>query len=193
MACLFKSTDSPTQTTCFFIIYLSVIQLVRTNQADIKLHPRLIMIVFSSLYMADICIAPWGGGVLHKKFGREAQHKLEKWTPSDLTWFKKRGSIGLEIGKRGSIVLNINTKGVNQIELGCLRGLRMLKRAPNRIENLKNEGHHCGTSLLCPSMGVPPPPGTQLTTFLYSNLVCKSYTKGIMPKSHCAESTAERR
>ncbi len=41
--------------------------------------------------------------------GREAQHKLEKWTQSDLTGFKKRGSIWLEIGKKGSIGLNINT------------------------------------------------------------------------------------
>ncbi len=40
------------------------------------------------------------GGVLSKIYGREAQHKLEKWTRSDLTGFKKRGSIGLEIGKR---------------------------------------------------------------------------------------------
>ncbi len=34
-------------------------------------------------------------------FGREAQHNLEKWTQSDLTGFKKRGSIVLEIGKKG--------------------------------------------------------------------------------------------
>ncbi len=34
-------------------------------------------------------------------FGREAQHKLVKWTQSDLTGFNKRGSIGLEIGKNG--------------------------------------------------------------------------------------------
>ncbi len=30
-----------------------------------------------------------------------------------------------------------------------------IKRAPNWFENLKNKGHHYGTSLLCPSMGVP--------------------------------------
>ncbi len=34
-------------------------------------------------------------------FGREAQHKLDKWTQSDLTGFKKSGSIVLEIGKKG--------------------------------------------------------------------------------------------
>ncbi len=93
-------------------------------------------------------------GVLGKMFGREAQHKLEKWTQSDLTGFKKRWSIGLEIGKKG---FNwIEYQHINQIEHGCLRGLKMLKRAPNRIENLKNEGHHGGTSLPCPSMVVPP-------------------------------------
>ncbi len=32
----------------------------------------------------------------------------------------------------------------------------MLKRAPNQIKNLKNEGHHRGTSLPFPRMGVPP-------------------------------------
>ncbi len=42
-----------------------------------------------------------GRGVLGKNIGREAQHKLEKWTQSNLTGFKKRGSIGLEIGKKG--------------------------------------------------------------------------------------------
>ncbi len=52
-----------------------------------------------------------GGGVLGNIFGREAQHKLGIWTQSNLTGLKKRGSIGLEIGKkkRGSIGLNINT------------------------------------------------------------------------------------
>ncbi len=48
-----------------------------------------------------------GGGGLSKIFGREAQ------TESDMTGFKKRGSIGFEIGK----------KGVNWIEYQHNEGL----------------------------------------------------------------------
>ncbi len=55
---------------------------------------------------------PGGGGgeVLGKCFCMEAQHKLEKWTQSDLTRLKKKGVnwIG-NWGKAGSIGLNINT------------------------------------------------------------------------------------
>ncbi len=42
-------------------------------------------------------------------FGREAQHKLEKWTQLDLTGFKKRGQLDWKLGKRGLIGLNIIT------------------------------------------------------------------------------------
>ncbi len=42
-------------------------------------------------------------------FGREAQHKLEKWTQSDLTGLKKGGQLDWKLGKRESIGLNINT------------------------------------------------------------------------------------
>ncbi len=71
---------------------------------------------------------------------------------------KKRESIGLEMRKKGVNWIEYrHNEGVNQIDPGCLRGLGMLKRPRNRIENLKNEGHHRGTSLPCPSMGVPPP------------------------------------
>ncbi len=36
---------------------------------------------------------PGGGG---KILGREVQHKLEKWSQSDLTWLKKWGQLDLK-------------------------------------------------------------------------------------------------
>ncbi len=58
------------------------------------------------IFICDLDDIP---GVLGKIFGSEAQHKLEKWTQTVLTGLKKRGSIALEIGKKESIGLNINT------------------------------------------------------------------------------------
>ncbi len=62
-------------------------------------------------------------------FGREAQHKLEKWTQLHLTGFKKGGQLDWKLGKGGQLDWISTQWGVNQIEPGCLRGLRMLKRA----------------------------------------------------------------
>ncbi len=68
---------------------------------------------------------------------------------------QKKGSIGLEIG---SIGLNINTMRGQSDWACCLRGLRMLKRALNRIENLKNEGHQPQNLPTMPKYGSTPPP-----------------------------------
>ncbi len=54
--------------------------------------------------------------------------------------------------------------GVNQIKPVWLRGLRMLKRAPNRIENLKKKVITAEPSYQAPSMGVPPTPPEKHTT-----------------------------
>ncbi len=71
---------------------------------------------------------------------------------------KKRGSIGLEIGKKGVNWIEYQNNEGQSDWAWRFEGVEDAEKAPNRIENLKNEGHHCGTSLPCPSMGFPPPP-----------------------------------
>ncbi len=99
-----------------------------------------------------------GGGVSRQNcwYGGSAQAWKMDPIGSDRGQTKEVNGIG-NWEERGQLDWISTQSGVNQIEPRCLRGLRMLKRAPNRIENLKNEGHHRGTSLPCPSMGVPPP------------------------------------
>ncbi len=108
-------------------------------------------------------------------FGREAQHKLEKWTQSDLTGLKKRGQLDWKLGKRGSIGLNINTVR-DQSDLAWLfEGFEDAEKGTQSNRKSQKRGSSSRNLPTMPKNASTPPPPRVNSNQVVEDIYCFVY------------------